>query len=241
MKELLSAKGVHTFHDLIVPEFADQPKYKYKVQVIASDITEKRMLVLPRDAVSLGLEPDDLGVAEAVRMSMSFPIFFEPYRIKNPKTGKEHLIVDGGLLSNFPIWLFDSDGQPEWPTFGLRLVEEDNKVSVAERLPVLSFAGKTLDPIVAYVMDLVSTALEAHDRLYIESDNFARTIPIPTMGVSTLDFTLPREKSDGLFQSGREAAKKFLSTWDFDHYVSTFRSGADYSRREHIVEKMGKN
>jgi NTE family protein len=141
--------------------------------VIASDITEKRMLVLPRDADKLGLDPDELGVAEAVRMSMSFPIIFEPYRIKNPKTDKVHLIIDGGLLSNFPIWLFDADGQPEWPTFGLRLVEEENRKSVAERLPALSFTGKTFDPIVAYVMDLVSTALEAHDRLYIESDNMS--------------------------------------------------------------------
>lgn len=240
MTELLSAKNVHTFRDLIVPEYADQPKYKYKVQVIASDITEKRMLVLPKDAATLGLEPDDLSVAEAVRMSMSFPIFFEPYRIKNPKTNKEHIIVDGGLLSNFPIWLFDSDGKPEWPTFGLKLVEEDNKVSLGERLPLLSFAGQALDPLVDYVMGLVSTALEAHDRLYIESDNFARTIPIPTLGVSTLDFSLPREKSEALFKSGREAAQKFLTTWDFDQYVSTFRSGATYSRRDQIVEKMGK-
>lgn len=241
MKELLAAKNVHTFRDLIVPEFANDPKYKYKVQVIASDITEKRMLVLPRDAGSLGLEPDDLGVAEAVRMSMSFPIFFEPYRVKNPKTNKEHLIVDGGLLSNFPIWLFDSDGKPEWPTFGLRLVEEDNKVSLGERLPILSFADKALDPIIGYVMDLVSTALEAHDRLYIESDNFARTIPIPTLGVSTLDFKLSTDKTDALFQSGRSAAQKFLATWDFDHYVSTFRSGATHSRRDDLVEKMSKD
>lgn len=73
-------------------------------------------------------------------------------------------------------------------------------------------SGKTLDPLVDYVMGLVSTTLETHDRLYIESDNFAHTIPIPTLGISTLDFTLPHEKSNALFQSGREAAQKFLAT-----------------------------
>jgi NTE family protein len=241
MRELLAAKNIRTFRDLIVPEFADQPKYKYKVQVIASDITERRMLVLPRDADRLGLNPDDLDVAEAVRMSMSFPIFFEPYRVRNPQTGKDHLIVDGGLLSNFPIWLFDAEGEPEWPTFGLRLVEEDNKTSLGDRLPTLSFIQGALDPLVSYVLNLVSTALEAHDRLYIESDNFARTIPIPTLGVSTLDFKLPRERTDALYKSGIDSAKKFLASWNFDQYVSTFRSGAEpVSRRDTLIKQMKK-
>jgi NTE family protein len=239
IKELLAAKGIYTFKDLIIPEFADQPRYKYKVQVIASDITEKRMLVLPRDAGLLGIEPDDLGVAEAVRMSMSFPIFFEPYRIKD-STGKEHVVVDGGLLSNFPVWLFDSEEKPSWPTFGLRLVEEDNKTSLGDRLPAFDFFSEAFDPIITYLMNIVSTALEAHDRMYIESDNFARTIPIPTLGVSTLDFKLPREKTDALFQSGRDAAQKFLKTWDFERYTTTFRSGVEVSRRQAIVKQMGR-
>lgn len=240
MKELLSAKNIHTFRDLIIPEYADQPKYKYKVQVIASDITEKRMLILPRDAHYLGMEPDDLGVAEAVRMSMGFPIFFEPYRVRQPQSGVEHVIVDGGMLSNYPVWLFDSDENPEWPTFGLRLVEEDNNTSLGERLPVLDFIQDAFDPIVSYALNLVSTALEAHDRLYIESKNFARTIPIPTLGVSTLDFKLPREKTDALYKSGREAAQKFLDTWNFDQYIATFRSDVTVSRRQNIVEQMSK-
>ena len=82
--------------------------------MIASDITARRLLVLPRDATRFGVDPDDLGVAEAVRMSMSIPIFFEPWRWvakpdeQSPGEGEEHLIVDGGVLSNFPVWLFDS-------------------------------------------------------------------------------------------------------------------------------------
>jgi NTE family protein len=114
----LSAKGVRTFGDLIHPAYADQPRYRYRAQVIASDVTERRLLVLPQDAERLGIAPDELNVALAVRMSMSIPIFFEPVRFRNPQTGTEHLIVDGGMLSNFPIWIFDVDGEPEWPTYG---------------------------------------------------------------------------------------------------------------------------
>src|SRR5436305_307633 len=79
------------------------------VQVIASDLSKERMLVLPRDARDqLGIDPDELEVARAVRMSMSIPMFFDPVVHQNPaNANEEHVIVDGGLLSNFPIWLFD--------------------------------------------------------------------------------------------------------------------------------------
>ena len=96
------------------------PEDRYRLRVIASDVTHRRMLVLPDDAAHLGVNPDELEIARAVRMSMSLPIFFEPVVHENGETGEDHLIVDGGMLSNFPVWLFDRKGQdPRWPTFGL--------------------------------------------------------------------------------------------------------------------------
>src|SRR5271166_4481533 len=70
MDQWLRAKGVTTFKDLVHPEFQDHsdPRYRYKVQIIASDITHHTLLVLPRDAHKLGVDPDDLNVALAVRM-----------------------------------------------------------------------------------------------------------------------------------------------------------------------------
>lgn len=238
MQEFLEPKGVRTFADMVHPRFADAgPLYRYKVQVIAADLTDRRMLVLPRDAHFLGIEPDDLEVALAVRMSMSVPVVFEPVRFKNPQTGREHLIVDGGLLSNYPIWLFDSDGVPAWPTFGLRLVEPEPQESVLDRLgpaPVQQAAGGVVD----FVLSLVKTMLEAHDRLYIETSNFARTIPIPTLGISTLDFDLTPERRDALYESGRKAAEEFLADWDFQAYIEEFRSGQKVSRRKQVAERL---
>jgi NTE family protein len=199
MQELLAKKGVSTFRDLVHPEYADQPKYRYKVQVIVSDLTSRRLLVLPRDAQVLGVQPDELNVALAVRMSMSYPFFFEPVPFRNPQTGHEHLLVDGGMLSNFPVWLFDSEGIPEWPTFGLPLVEDDLRVSVGNRLSSFDGARKIVGPVGPFLLNLVSTLLEAHDRMYIETADFARTITVPTLGVSTLDFNLSAEKTQALF------------------------------------------
>ena len=79
MTDLLAAKGIRTFGDLRTKE--KDAKYTSRLQVIASDLSARRLLVLPRDAGVLGLEPDELDVALAVRMSMSIPIFFRPVRV----------------------------------------------------------------------------------------------------------------------------------------------------------------
>jgi NTE family protein len=235
----LAEKGVHTFGDLVHPDYADDElRYRYKAQVIASDVTNHRLLVLPRDAGRLGIEPDDLNVAMAVRMSMSIPIFFEPVRFRNPRTGQEHLIVDGGLLSNYPVWIFDSDGIPAWPTFGLQLVEPEPEKSLGDRLEPLPPHRDGIESVVDYVKSLVQTMMEAHDRLYVEQANFARTIPIPTLGVRTTEFTLAAERAEALFEAGRTAAETFLETWDFAGYIAAFRSGRVRSRRRDVAEDV---
>jgi NTE family protein len=240
MKEMLEAKGVRTFADLVHPDYADDPRYRSRLQVIASDVTTHELLVLPRDAHKLGIEPDDLDVALAVRMSMSIPIFFEPVRFEGPKADRTHVIVDGGMLSNFPVWLFDcDDGEPpEWPTFGLLLVEPKPSVPIGARLPAPKMAGSGPGAVIDYVKALAQTMMAAHDRMYVEQANFARTIPIPTLGVGTTEFELPRERAIALYDSGRWAAEKFLDDWDFDAYVAEFRSGKEHSRRKAVTSAM---
>ena len=221
---LLAEKGVRRFADL--REEGDEERRRYRLRVIASDVTGRRLLALPQDATHVGLDPDELGVADAVRMSMSIPLFFEPVTVNG------HLIVDGGLLSNFPVWLFDSRGRPpRWPTFGLLLVEPEPRKSVAHRLERGEGDGGLID----FLKAMGQTMLEAHDRLYVEQDSFARTIPIPTLGVRTTEFDLSRERALELYESGREAAKDFLAGWDMQAYVERYRTGPAPSRRDTLT------
>jgi NTE family protein len=230
IRERLAGRGIERFGDLVHPDFASEPRYRYRAQVIASDLTDRRLLVLPRDAARFGVDPDALGVAEAVRMSMSIPVFFEPWTWRAEADGREHLIVDGGLLSNFPVWLLDSGGEPEWPTFGLMLVEPDTRRSLADRLPEADHSGGLPD----FLKSLVHTMLEAHDRMYLETSTFVRTIGVPTLGVRTTEFDLSRERADALHESGRSAAESFLETWDFEQYKASFRRQAPPGRAELI-------
>jgi NTE family protein len=239
IRDLLAAKGVHTFADLETEEFGDDPRYRFKLQVIASDVTTHRLLILPRDAHVLGIEPETLDVAHAVRMSMSIPIFFEPVCFTNEKTNRTHVIVDGGMLSNFPVWLFDSGDEPEWPTFGLLLVEPNPRSSIAERLPEPEPEPGGVGGLMRYVKAMAQTMMEAHDRLYVEQAEFARTIPIATLGIGTTEFEITPERKELLFQSGRDAATDFLRTWDFEAYVAEFRVGdKEHRRRDELVERM---
>ncbi|MBB5362780.1 patatin-like phospholipase family protein [Deinococcus humi] len=200
VRERLLRRGVQTFADL--PTFEGQ----CRLQVVVSDVTERRILLLPRDAARLGVSPDELEVAAALRMSASLPLYFEPVRWRHPQTGREHLLVDGGLLSNFPVWAFDVPGTPRWPTLGLLLVDEH---------PRDALGGELLPPesgLTDYLKSLVSTVLQARDRQYLESADFVRTVAIPNLGVGTTEFDLSPERALALYTSGREAAVHFLET-----------------------------
>jgi NTE family protein len=227
IREKLAAKGKRTFRDLIIGKYKDNPRYRYKLQVIASDVSRGRLLVLPQDIKDYGMAPDDFEIARAVRMSMSIPYFFEPVTLKGHETGEECYIVDGGVLSNFPIRLFD-DGSPDppWPTFGYLLAEDPDVTGT-------TVSHKIIGPLTLFAA-LFSTMMEAHDRMYIKNGAFARTIMIPTLGVKTTEFDLSPERADELYQSGGNAAREFFQTWNFEMYKATFRQRAERNRREAI-------
>ncbi len=220
----LGAKGVHTFADLRDDAAADERR-RYRLQLIASDLSDASMLVLPRDAPRLGIDPDRLVVAEAVRMSMSIPIFFEPWIHTNPETARRHVIVDGGILSNFPVWLFDvgEDQLPAFPTLGMLLVAPEQRNPIVAH-PDADTEAEPASSLTAYMKALADTAMEAHDRFYIEDESFARTIPIETLGVKTTEFGIRPERAAALFDSGRRAAAQFIESWDFQGYVARYRA-----------------
>ncbi|MER3438364.1 MAG: patatin, partial [Chloroflexota bacterium] len=210
---LLEAKGVRRFGDLLAPEPGGSLALRHRAQVIVSDLTERSLLVLPRDAGKLGIDADDLDVSLAVRMSASIPLFFEPVRFVNPRTGRQHVLVDGGLLSNFPVWLFDDADDLSVPTIGIRL---------DEGLDDLPAPGEGIAAVIDFVRSLAQTVVSAHDRRYLEQSKFDRVISVPSLGVGTADFALSPERAMALYRAGREAAREFLSRWEQER-----RHGAD--------------
>ena len=224
MDEQLKALGVETFGDLRIDDPGASPgdAKGYRLVVMTSDVTRARLVRLPWDYEQYGLDPDTQRVADAVRASMSIPFFYEPVRFtsRDPE-GKEatSYMVDGGMLSNFPIEVFDrTDGKsPRWPTFGLKL---SAKPDAAQRQKYDVHGTFSL------ARAMVGTMTSFHDQIHIDNPSaVARTMFVDTFGIRATDFDIDETMQDTLFKSGRQAAEAFLRDWDFQTYLATYRSG----------------
>ncbi|MFE5774755.1 patatin-like phospholipase family protein [Brachybacterium sp. NPDC056505] len=196
-----------------------------RLVVTASDVTAGRLRLLPRDAGKYGMTAADLPVAEAVRASTAMPFFFRPVRWATSQ-GRRAYLVDGGMLSNFPVGVFDrADGAlPRWPTFGIKLSARPP----ADPAPVNRIRGA-----LSYALALLDTLIGARDRMHIDDPHVqARTIFVDTSFVKPTQFDLTDEDREKLYRTGRQAAIDFLDGtatregWDFARYVRTYRAGA---------------
>jgi NTE family protein len=195
--------GVHTFGDLRTGE--EPQRWAWSLVVTASDLSRRRLVRIPWDLDSYGLDPDEFSVARAVRASAAIPFVFSPVRVGGATW------VDGGLLSNFPVQLFDRPDSlsPRWPTFGIRL---SAKPGIPATHPVhgplsLGFAA-------------LETLISDQDAAYIDDAcTVRRTIFVPAQNVSPLDFNITAERRQGLYDSGFAAGKQFLASWNFDEYL----------------------
>ena len=230
IKGHLAARDIRTYKDMIVEEHKANPKKRYRLRVIASDLTAGKMLVLPDDISDFGMEPDELSVAFSIRMSMSIPIFFEPVQIYNKITKQKHTIIDGGILSTYPIWLFDAPSGkiPDFPTFGFNLYEPNPKED--KRPDPLRKEPKEIKDPISLAKGIWDCMFSASDKRYISKRHWARTIPISTMGISTTDFKLDDLKKQKLLDSGIQGAKAFFNTWDFQEYIQEWRIGSNRDR-----------
>jgi NTE family protein len=177
--------------------------------VTATDVTHGRLLRLPWDYARFGLDPDEQLVADAVRMSASIPFYFEPCTLRNAGTGEIATIVDGGLLSNFAIEIFDrTDGQPpRWPTFGVRLFP-DLPEGLGDLVP---FYGAPMLPTVRLLEQVVATALVGNDQTHLDRPGVReRTMTVDTRGTAITDFGIGPVQRRDLIDRGEQTARDFL-------------------------------
>jgi len=221
LSERLAAYGVRTFGDLRLPPDPDSDvpaEHRYRLVVLASDVSRQRAIQLPWDYHLYGLDPDRQLVADAVRMSASIPFYFEPMTLR-AADGQVSTVLDGAVFSNFPITIFDrTDGlPPRWPTFGVRLTSRAEARPHTERVKGPISLG----------LALVESMFGAWDAMYIDDPRtIDRSIFVDTGGVSSTDFDITAEQQERLLVAGQRAAGKFLSDWDFRSYLERCRGGA---------------
>ena len=189
--EKLAYKGVYSFSDL--PPGA--------LKLVASDLTHGRMIVLPDDLERYGISPESFPIARALRMSCGIPFFFEPVKLK--VGAGDTIVVDGGVLSNFPLWIFDNaNGKKERPVLGLKLSGSQDELE-----------ERKINNALQLFEALFSTMKNAHDNRYIARKHEKDIIFIPVKGYSATEFDLDEESKNALVEVGRDRTLQFLKTW----------------------------
>jgi NTE family protein len=175
-------------------------------------------------------------VADAVRISMSIPLFFASKR-----SPRGDVYVDGGVLENYPVKLFDREKYvapehrrktPYYDEHNAALVQSGRSISPyvfnkqtlgfrldsAQEIAVFRDqaepAHHEIDDFFSYAWALVETILEAQENRHLHSDDWQRTIYIDTLDVGTTDFDLDDEKKTALIQSGRDGCNKYFEWYD---------------------------
>jgi NTE family protein len=200
----LADLGVRTWADLYEadPHSHLPPSMQYRLLVMVTDVSRGRLLRLPWDFPLHGTDPGQHLVADAVRASMSIPFFFRPVALDMPGAPPS-VLVDGGMLSNFPVDAFDrTDGlPPRWRTIGIKLMSKPQPGAVLHEV--------TGD--LSLVSAVLGTMQNWHDQMRLENPDVAqRTIFVDTFGVKSTEFGIDRATQQRLYESGRGAAARFL-------------------------------
>jgi NTE family protein len=201
LADALKVVGVTTFADIAKGDA------EHELKVVVSNISRGLMRVLPDDLPHS--EQAGFSVAEAVRLSMSIPLFFAPGQLH------EDFIVDGGILSNYPVWIYDEEDQdqvPKWPTFGFRLYDsrDSRQISIHSASDI--------------VKAIFQTMRFAHDRHNLAITKITRTINVDVTdaGVTSTQFNLTNDQKDDLYRRGYECTKQFLlEHWDWEKHLQT--------------------
>jgi NTE family protein len=178
-----------------------------------------------------------MRVADAVRISMSIPLFFTAFRdIRND------LFVDGGLLNNYPVKLFDRLKYVDENKRGHNMHQMEyyeaanksrspcsskyiyNKETLGFRLePEKSIAVfrdgaepqcERIDGFFDYSRAVIKCIFNLQDSMHLHSDDWHRTIYINTGDIGLTDFNLDDSKKQFLLNEGRKGVRNYFNWYD---------------------------
>jgi NTE family protein len=204
-----------------------------RLAVVAVDAATETRFVFPRMARLVFEDPDRVNPAAFVRASMAIPGFFRPLVLPrlpeitdqlreawDAEAGfevddsfREHVFIDGGVVSNFPIAEFhDRTRVPVLPTLGIMLGHDRR--------------GRDLGTLSEFAWATFNSARRALDLDFLHRNpDYRRLIcSIDTSGFSWLDFDLDADGKVELFRRGVHAAARLLSTFDWEKYKGIRRS-----------------
>jgi hypothetical protein len=161
-------------------------RFGTELVITTTDLTARKLVYLSKDTTP------DMEIRQAIRMSMSIPVLFEPVtRVESD--GLTHVYVDGGCTSNFPISYFPN-------TLGFSLDEP------MDPKPVTNAA--------AVVISLINTDIDIIQDLRIPAECKDKIVKIPTFGLDSTNFSMSKDDIRKLEQSGYDATRAYFQNRD---------------------------
>jgi len=168
--------------------FAECEKRGYKkLRIVGTNITKRAARVFPDESSS------GMAIADAVRISMSIPLFF------TAKAFQGDVYVDGGVMWNYPIGIFDELGEPNVETLGFHVTNTPPPHTAHTWTPHDYFAGLFGCLIRQQETDFENRPLDR-----------ARTITVSDRGIGVTDFGIGVREKLLLVEAGQSSSKAFL-------------------------------
>lgn len=193
------------------------------LSLIASDISHKEMLVLNHQTAP------NLPVIWAVRMSMSIPLVWPEVIWRDtwgtytlgggePRAIAGNAIVDGGILSNFPLRLFINGNGSQYGIV-TKPTEQVLGLLIDEKLPIpgllietkvaTGFAGLGNLKMATSVVQLFDT-MSGYSDIQVLREHEELVCRLPSDGIGTLEFGIEGEKLNAFLSAARAAVRAHL-------------------------------
>ncbi len=196
-----------------------QPQQYKKLYVVGVNLTTGMSQVFSHETTP------DVIISDAVRISMSIPFLFVPHFVHSKQNGERirdksgHIWVDGGLMDNYPIYIFDryhyvgdhnNDEHIKNPeTLGFRLLEEKKIDHFTGLSPAPEDEMKNL---FVFAKSVLGCGMSKQDSDHQRSeDDKKRSIYIDTLGISMLEFSISKEQQQALRVSGMRAVDIYFT------------------------------
>jgi NTE family protein len=152
----------------------------------------------------------NVPIRKAVRISMSIPFVFEPCEFNGD------ICVDGGVLDNFPLHVFDGE-YPGHIKARLNLIPVNPKVlgmniivNPVEAENYRLTNREKINNLPEYALSYITTVMLENQRRLITPTYWLRTVNIITENLSTTEFNLSEEQKNKLISTGEKSIEYFF-------------------------------
>jgi len=137
----------------------------------------------------------ELKVTDAIRMSIGIPFIY------THKIYKEHIYVDGGLISNFPIYLFENELDT---TLGFKLIHHGELEN--------HFINNKINDIENFIYHIFSCYIIQKEKRTTQSEQYkSHIILIHTENITqSINYSLNINDKKKLFKIGYDTATKYF-------------------------------